>query len=146
LQEGGLIAFQAWAGFRHNEGVIMNSSTSPGSTHAPGTPRPENEDDDPVGDNKPVTESTELDPPPVDQDDEDDLEDASNAGAVRTGNDGEKPPQQSSDADDVPNELPEGSDVPPTDRLNGHRQDGVASGRSGRQPSSDSKLPQSSRG
>ncbi len=94
----------------------MNSSTSPGGTQAPKTSRPENEDDDPVGDNRPVGESTGADVP------EDEEEDASNSGAVRTGNDKAEPARQSSDVAGAapPEELPEGSDVPPSDRLNDH--------------------------
>nr|WP_297525417.1 hypothetical protein [uncultured Roseateles sp.] len=139
----------------------MNSSPSPHGTQAPRSSRPENEDDDPVGDNQPVTASTPVEQgdesqqadrddqdDQVDQDDQDDRDDRadeSNAGAVRTGNDGQ-PPQSDPVPEDVPKELPEGSDAPPSDRLNDHRQDKAASSRSGRPPSSDSKLPQSSRG
>lgn len=120
----------------------MNSSTSPGGTQAPKTSRPENEDDDPVGDNRPVGESTGADVP------EDEEEDPSNSGAVRTGNDKAEPARQSSDVAGAapPEELPEGSDVPPSDRLNDHHPEEFPSRRSGRQPSPDSKLPQSSRG
>ncbi|ANH69177.1 hypothetical protein [Mitsuaria sp. 7] len=86
----------------------MNSSTSPVGTLVNGPAKPENEDDDPVGDNKPVE-----------------------------GAPGEKIPEE---------EIPEGSDVRPRDPLNGHHSDEDARSQPARQPSSDSKLPQSSRG
>lgn len=138
----------------------MNSHPSPGGTPPPPTSRPENEDDDPVGDNQPVTGSTDPDAPEghSEGDGEGDVGE-SNSGAVRTGDDGGGAPRRSSDADpadpavvpeevqeEVPEELPEGSDARPSDRLNGHHQEDFASGRAGRRPASDSTLPQHSRG
>jgi hypothetical protein len=76
----------------------MNRSSSPGGTSTNGPSKPENEDDDPVGDNKPVEEA------------------------------------------------PEGSDAPSRDPVNDHRAEDEWHGRAERQPSPDSKLPQSSRG
>ena len=123
----------------------MNSNPSPGGRPAPATSGPENEDDDPVGDNQPVTDATGPDAPDVADDGEGDG--GSNSGAVRTGNDGVKPTRSSDAGSDIPaEETPEGSDARPSDRLNGHRPEEFPTGRSGRQPSSDSKLPQSSRG
>ncbi|RZI56174.1 MAG: hypothetical protein EOP37_25355 [Rubrivivax sp.] len=85
----------------------MNSTPSRDGQQAPGTSRPENEDDDPVGDNKPVIDA---------------------GGGIPA------------------EEPPEGSDARPSDRLNGHRAEEFPTNRPARQPSSDSKLPQSSRG
>ncbi|WP_431264964.1 hypothetical protein ACQ859_05835 [Roseateles chitinivorans] len=126
----------------------MNSSPSPGGTKAPGTSRPENENDDPVGDNKPVGGSADPDAPEDDEEDADGTDDASNSGAVRTGNDGADSPRRSSDAGGgTPDEeLPEGSDARPDDHLNAHHPNEDFPRRPERQPSPDSKLPQSGRG
>lgn len=98
---------------RLNESLIMIRSTSPGGTQAPGTSRPENENDDPVGDNKPIGESTNPDAP---------------------------------DHEPEAEEPPEGSDARPADRLNAHHPKEDFPRRPERQPTPDSKLPQSSRG
>ncbi|SEK23029.1 hypothetical protein SAMN05216359_10198 [Roseateles sp. YR242] len=93
----------------------MTSSTPSGTSPVASSSRPENEDDDPVGDNTPVSGDDSMDEPGNNP--------PSNSGAVRTGNDGdpstppavtkgdaEVPPQIDIDGEEP--EAPEGSDVP----------------------------------
>ena len=114
----------------------MNSSTSASDSTRPTTSKPENENDDPVGD--PVANQS-----PEGVRTGDDASDESNSGAERTGNDGKKGSTQE-DTDGKPQELPEGSDVPADDDAI-ERSVPDAAGRA-RRGISDGDLPQSARG
>ncbi|MGN7877254.1 hypothetical protein ACTJKJ_27170 [Roseateles sp. 22389] len=114
----------------------MNSSTSASESTRPTTSKPENENDDPVGD--PVANQS-----PEGVRTGDDASDESNSGAERTGNDGKKSSAQE-DIEGKPNELPEGSDVLPDDDAT-ERSGPDAAGQA-RRGISDADLPQSARG
>lgn len=118
-----------------HQGAIMNSSTSASESTRPTTSKPENENDDPVGD--PIANQSPEGVRTGDASDE------SNSGAERTGNDGKKRSTQE-DIEGKPQELPEGSDVPPDDDATARPVPDAAG--QARRGISDADLPQSARG
>lgn len=135
----------------------MNSSPSRGASPVPQS-KPENENDDPVGDNGrdrasgDVSDAEPLASPDADRE----ADDPSNSGAVRTGNDaassGQSPKREpgtddeDADADADEEELPEGSDVPAPDKSGNAGSGDRTSNRAARGPTSGANLPQTSRG
>ena len=119
-----------------HQGATMNSSTFASQSTRPITSKLENENDDPVGD--PVANQS-----PGDARTGDDASDESNSGAERTGNDGKRRSTQE-DTEGKPQELPEGSDVPPDDDATARPVPDAAG--QARRGISDAELPQSARG